>query len=170
MALYSVYQRRLYLYALTLLPSSHDAEDVFQAANLVLWRKFDQYQAGTNFYAWACKIIRYEVLKYHERIPRALAILDPDVIDRLADVAVVQIGYLDEPYRRAFLDCMSKLGVTDRKLMDQRYTAGMAVQEIAVATHRSPNGVSQSLGRIRRFLLDCINKTVNDVSEPGGER
>ena len=41
-----------------------DAEDVLQEANLVLWRKFDQYQEGTNFFAWACQIIRYEVLKY----------------------------------------------------------------------------------------------------------
>ena len=50
MALYSSHQRRLYLYTLTLLPTSLDAEDVFQDANLVLWRKFDQYQAGTNFF------------------------------------------------------------------------------------------------------------------------
>ena len=45
-------------------------EDVFQAANLVLWRKFDQFEPGTNFFAWACQIIRYEVLKYREKYAR----------------------------------------------------------------------------------------------------
>ena len=67
MALYSGHQRRLYLYVMTLLPASVDAEDVLQETNLVLWRKFDQYLPGTNFFAWACQITRYEVLKYRER-------------------------------------------------------------------------------------------------------
>ena len=87
MALYSGHQRRLYLYTMTLLPASVDAEDVLQETNLVLWRKFDQYQPGTNFFAWACRITRYEVLKYRERRARAARLLDPDVFDQLAEVA-----------------------------------------------------------------------------------
>ncbi len=43
LALYSSHERRLYL---SLLPTPVDAENVFQAANLVLWRKFDQFRAA----------------------------------------------------------------------------------------------------------------------------
>jgi RNA polymerase sigma-70 factor, ECF subfamily len=168
MALYSSHQRRLYLYTLTLLPAAVDAEDVFQEANLVLWRKFDQYQAGTNFFAWACKIIRYMVLKHREKLPRAVTLLDPDVLDRLAEVAVAQVEHLDEFHRQALVDCMARLSDGDRELMQHRYVAAMTVQAIAAAMHRSPNAVSQSMGRIRRLLLDCINKAVNDRNRPGG--
>jgi RNA polymerase sigma-70 factor, ECF subfamily len=169
MALYSSHQRRLYLYAVALLPTSADAEEVFQEANLVLWRKFHQYQLGTNFFAWACKIIRYEVLKFRRKTLQAVPILDPDVLDRLAEMAVAQIEHLDESHLRAFNDCIAKLNASDRELIDHRYTVGMTVHAIAAAAHRSPNGVSQSLARIRRLLLDCISKTIRDSERSGSQ-
>jgi RNA polymerase sigma-70 factor, ECF subfamily len=168
MALYASHQRRLYLYARTLLPASVDAEDVFQETNLVLWRKFDEYQAGTNFFAWACKIIRYMVLKHRDKTARAVALLDPDVLDRLAEAAVVQVEHLDEFHQQALIDCMARLSAIDRELMRDRYTVGMTVQAIAAAMQRSPNAVSQSMGRIRRLLLECINKSVDDPTRSGG--
>ena len=167
MALYSSHQRRLYLYALTLLPSSVDAEDVFQEANLVLWRKFGQYQPDTNFFAWACSVIRYEVLKHREKLTRAATLLDPDVLDRLAQVAAEQVEHLDEFHRRTLVDCTNKLSEADRELMRQRYTVGMAVQTMAQAMRRSPNAVSKSLGRVRRLLLDCMNHSADDPSATG---
>ncbi len=170
MALYSSHQRRLYLYAITLLPDSVDAEDVLQEANLVLWRKFDQYQLGTNFFAWACRIIRYEVLKYRAKRSRAAVLFDPDVLDRLADVAVAEIEHLDEFHRRTLLDCMAELSPADRELMRQRYAEAMAVQAMAAAMSRSPNAVSKSLGRIRRLLLDCINRAADKRDRQGGEK
>jgi RNA polymerase sigma-70 factor, ECF subfamily len=169
MALYSSHQRRLYLYTLTLLPASVDAEDVLQEANLVLWRKFAQYRPNTNFFAWACSIIRYEVLKYRDKHARAAALLDPDVLDCLADVAIDQVEHLDECHRRGLIDCMAQLSDGDRELMRQRYAAGLAVQAMAAAMNRSPNAVSKSLGRVRRLLLDCISNAVNDQQE-GGRR
>jgi RNA polymerase sigma-70 factor, ECF subfamily len=169
LALYSSHQRRLYLYTLTLLPSSVDAEDVLQDANLILWQKFGNYQPDTNFFAWACQIIRYRVLKHREKAGRAVALLDPDVLDCLAEAAVTQVEDLDEFYRQALIDCTAKLSAADQELMRQRYTVGMAVRAIAAALQRSPNAVSQSVGRIRRILLDCINRATNDPRQTGGE-
>jgi RNA polymerase sigma-70 factor, ECF subfamily len=168
MALYSGYQRRLYLYTLTLLPTSVDAEDVLQEANVVLWRKFAQYRPDSNFFAWACSIIRFEVLKCREKAVRTATLLDPDVLDRLAEAAVEQVEHLDEFHRRALVDCMARLSEGDRDLMRQRYSLGMAVQAMAAALNRSPNAVSKSLGRIRRLLLECITGTLNDRQRQGG--
>ncbi len=162
MALYASHQRRLYLYACTLLPTSADAEDVFQEANLVLWRKFSQYQPNTNFFAWACSVIRFEVLKFREKHQRAAMPFDPDVLDRLANMAIEQLDHLDEFHRRALVDCMAELSESDRELMQQRYAAGLAVQAIAAFLNRSPNAISKSLGRIRRLLLECIDKTIQE--------
>ena len=109
MALYSSHQRRLYLYTVTLLCGSVDAEDVFQEANLVLWQKFHQYEEGTNFFAWACQIIRNKAMKHREKRARAAQLLDPDVLDRLADLAVEEVEHLDEFHRRMLMDCMGRL-------------------------------------------------------------
>ncbi|MBN1395089.1 MAG: sigma-70 family RNA polymerase sigma factor [Pirellulales bacterium] len=165
MALYSSHQRRLYLYALTLLPDSVDAEDVLQEANLVLWRKFDQYRQGTNFFAWACRIVRYEVLKHREKSARAASLLDPDVLDRLAELAATQVEHLDEQHRQALVDCMKRLSPGDRELMHHRYAEALTVKAMAAAMNRSPNAVSQSLGRVRRLLLDCINAAVHNGAD-----
>ena len=158
MALYSGHQRRLYLYTMTLLPASVDAEDVLQEANLVLWRKFDQYEPDSNFFAWACQIIRYEVLKYREKRARAARLLDPDVFDRLAEVAIKQVEHLDRAAPPSPGGLHGALNAGDRDLMRKRYSEAMEVRAIAAAMNRSPNAVSKSLGRIRRLLLDCINR------------
>jgi RNA polymerase sigma-70 factor, ECF subfamily len=133
-----------------------------------LWRKFDQYEPGSNFFAWACQIIRYEVLKYREKRARAARLLDPDVFDRLAEVAVKQMEHLDEFHRRALVDCMERLSAGDRDLMRKRYSEALQVRAIAAAMNRSPNAVSKSLGRIRRLLLDCINSDSMARERQGG--
>ncbi len=155
--LYASYERRLYLYTITLLPRPIDAEDVLQDANLVLWRRFDEYRCGTNFFAWACQIIRYKVLKYREKQAQAARLLDLDVLDRLAELAVEHVENLDEFYREALVGCMDRLTAADRELIRQRYLEAMTVQAMAAAMNRSPSAVSKSICRVRRLLLDCIN-------------
>ena len=165
LALYSSHERRLYLYTSTLLPVRIDAEDVFQAANLVLWRKFDQFECGTNFFAWACQIIRYEYLKYREKHARTVTLLDPDVLDHLAELAVEHVENLNEFYRDALIDCMARLTPVDCELIRQRYFEVTTVQAMAAAMNRSPSAVSKSLCRVRRLLLDCINSADEGQSD-----
>ena len=168
MALYSGHQRRLYLFTTTLLPVAADAEDVLQEANMVLWEKFDQYVPGTSFFAWACRVIRFQVLKYREKQARAARLLNPQVLERLASVAVERIEHLDEFRRRALIDCANQLSHCDRQLIRQRYVEAKSVQAIAAAVDRSPNAVSQSLGRIRKQLLECISRAEQREERDGG--
>ena len=169
LALFERIERRLYLYTVTLLPVSVDAEDVLQEANLVLWRKFDQYRPDTNFFAWACRIVRIEVLKYREKHARAAKLFDPDVLDQLAASAVEQIGQFDELQRVALIDCMDRLTPADRELGRRRYAEAISVQVMAAAMNRSPSAVSHSLGRIRRSLFDCINLALGNDEERGDQ-
>ena len=50
--LFTANEPRLRGFAMSLIPNRADAEDVLQQANLILWRKFGQFQIGTNFFAW----------------------------------------------------------------------------------------------------------------------
>ena len=65
--LFTRYQRRVFLFILSQVPSPVDAEEIHQETNVVVWNKFDQFELGTNFFAWACRIASYEVLKYREK-------------------------------------------------------------------------------------------------------
>ena len=61
-------QNRLYAYVFSLLPDRERRRDVLQETNLVLWRKSDQFMAGTDFGAWACKVAYFEVLAERRRL------------------------------------------------------------------------------------------------------
>jgi RNA polymerase sigma-70 factor (ECF subfamily) len=166
-ALYSSHQRRLFHYTTALLPNASDADDVFQEVNLVLWQKFDQFQEGTNFFAWACRVVRYKVLQYRDRQAAAATALDPDVLDRLADLGIAAVELFDESQRQSLIDCVARLSPADRELVRRRYAEAMAVRLIARAMNRSPNAVSKSLGRIRRLLLDCVHGGAGGKDQEG---
>jgi RNA polymerase sigma-70 factor (ECF subfamily) len=55
------YQRRLFAYIHTLVPSRSDAEDILQEASLTICEKFSEFESGTNFYSWACQIAYWKV-------------------------------------------------------------------------------------------------------------
>ena len=49
-------QDRLFAYILTLVPRRDVARDILQETNLVLWRRREEFVAGTSFVAWASKV------------------------------------------------------------------------------------------------------------------
>ncbi|HVJ69575.1 MAG TPA: sigma factor, partial [Caulifigura sp.] len=61
------HQRRLFAYIMSLVRSPNDAEDILQEVNVVLWRKRDDFHAGTDFLAWAFRISRTQVMAFRAR-------------------------------------------------------------------------------------------------------
>ena len=55
------YQRRIFAYIHTLVPSRSDAEDILQETSLTICEKFKDFEIGTNFYSWACQIAYWKV-------------------------------------------------------------------------------------------------------------
>jgi RNA polymerase sigma-70 factor (ECF subfamily) len=160
--LYSSCQSRLYVYIVTLIGNHWDAYDILQDTNLVLWQKFEQFEQGTSFMAWAREVARYRVLRYRQLHANDTPTLEPSVLDVLAG----RLDGIDERYDSAYgvalPDCIEKLSDGDRELIALRYGNGTAVKTIAERLHRSVNGVSQSLGRIRRLLRTCMEEATRE--------
>jgi len=152
-------QRALFLYALGLLHNTADVEDVLQETNLVLWRKFDQYEPGTDFGKWARRVARYEVLKFREKRPRAERLFSNDFIEGLAVVAERGASLLDSR-REALAECLGKLSESDRHLVSLRYEEHGKTAAVADALSRSTQAVRKSIHRIRAALLGCIERTL----------
>ena len=150
-------QRKLYLFILAQVPRPSDAEEILQETNLVIWRKSDRFTPGTNFFAWAAQIANYEVLKYRERRQRDKLYFSDAFIERIAEEA--QTGVEDlEARRKALAGCLGKLRHEDRELIERRYAPGENGKSVAEVLNRPANSVYQSLGRIRRALIDCVNR------------
>jgi RNA polymerase sigma-70 factor, ECF subfamily len=160
------HQRRLYQYVHALLPRHQDAEDAMQSTLLVLWQKFDQFQTGTNFYAWASRIAYLTVQNLRRSKSRLVTILDEKVFEQIVAEAHNQFDALE--FRRELMrHCAQKLRQADRELLDLRYAPGGAVRSIARKLSRPANSVCKSLGRIRRALWDCVNEELAARGEAG---
>jgi RNA polymerase sigma-70 factor, ECF subfamily len=151
------HQRRLYQYIHALLPRQQDAEDAMQDALVVLWKKFDQFEPASSFYAWASRVAYLEVQNFRRRNRRLVTILDEAVFEQIAVDVERQFDLLEDR-RDAMEDCAERLSPADRALIKLRYAPGATVKDIARQLGRPANSVCKSLGRIRQALWDCINR------------
>jgi RNA polymerase sigma-70 factor (ECF subfamily) len=152
--LFSRYRSRLYAFVLTLLVRSHDADEVFQATSVVLWKKFDTFEQGTSFWSWACQIAYYEVLKYRRQNTRGAVFADEVIESMAAEMSASEKGLTQR--EEALRDCLRKLGHCDRQLLDLRYVEGLSPMQIADDEGRSRQSVYRSLNKIHRLLKRCI--------------
>jgi len=133
-----------------------DAEDILQNVNLVMLRKCNQFQLGTNFLAWSTGIARFEVLKWRTSRKRESLGLSDATLDKLADEALQQSSVLDQ--RNTLLPgCMEKLPPADMALVTDYYFRGLSWEKIASAVGRTSSSVRHSICRIRRELKRCID-------------
>ena len=59
-------QQRLFGLLFKRLADREQAREVLQRTNLVLCRKAENYELGTNFKAWAMTVANYEVMAYRK--------------------------------------------------------------------------------------------------------
>ncbi|SFH55387.1 sigma-70 family RNA polymerase sigma factor [Planctomicrobium piriforme] len=150
-------QRPLYLFILAQVGNVHRAEEILQETNLVIWAKLDQFVPNTSFVSWARQIATYEILKHRQRHRREKLTFSDAFLAAVAD-EVVQLAGEQERRREALEHCLEKLPASDRELIQQRYQPGNSGKELAAHVGRPANSVYQSLGRIRRMLLECIQR------------
>ena len=151
-------QRSLYGFISTLVWRPADAEDVLQDTNLVLWRKAAEFDPSRDFMPWALRIAQLQAMA-HLKKQRRRPLYDTDLLDRIADEAVLDAAAADGR-RQALAHCLQKLPEKHRSMVASRYEPGASVNMMAAAMGKQPKAVSETLRRIRRTLLDCIESTL----------
>jgi RNA polymerase sigma-70 factor, ECF subfamily len=144
----------------------NDAEDVFQETCLALWQKFDEFKSGTNFLAWALRIADYRVMKFYTKQSRRDAFTASLRDALMADVAVRATEEDAATSLAALTGCMERLTENDWKMVTLCYAEGLPVRQVADAMGRSPQSVHNSLCRIRKWLLDCIQRNLRASDMP----
>lgn len=153
--LLSANARRIYTYILTLLPNRADAEEVFQEVNLLLWQRFHEFETGTNFGAWACRVAYFKSLQFLDRRKLQPVTFSDSMLEALDAEMVAMDDSLDAEYQ-ALADCLSKLREGDRELITSRYSGNGSPQRLAVQFNRPIKAIYRSLDRIRRALMECV--------------
>lgn len=152
-------QRPLFVYIIGMVPQPADAEDVLQETNRVIWERYEDFQPGTNFAAWAYRIAYFEVLTWRKRRSRRAAQLSDETLALLA--ADEETAAKGESARcEALRSCLAGLPDEDRALLQKHYAEERPVDSIAQDMGRRANSVYRSLDRIRVRLMLCIQHRI----------
>ncbi len=149
---------RVYGYIHTLVRDFSATEDLLQETFLTVWRKFDDFQPGTNFGTWACEIARYQVLNFLKKERRRTQRFSDAFEENLA-IAVEETDFAEDDLRREALQhCVGNLSDSQRELLWEYYGGKTTVAELAEKRGRSSDGVYGSLRHIRNKLHECVTR------------
>lgn len=158
-------QRNLHAFIVMLVRNPVDADDVLQETNLVLWRKANEYDPARPFLPWAMRIAQFQAMAWLKKQKRSRLVFDENLVEILAAEASKKAEEYD-PRRRALADCLRKLSPSHRHLVARRYEPGGCVNDLASEQGTSPKALSEMLRRIRRNLLQCIEKNLASPTSP----
>ena len=86
---YNKHQNTIYGYIASHVPNYMDVDDIFQETSVELWEKFDDYEEGTNFLAWARAFARINVLRYRQKKGRDRLQFSDDIHELIEESIVV---------------------------------------------------------------------------------
>ncbi|MBS3762600.1 MAG: sigma-70 family RNA polymerase sigma factor [Planctomycetes bacterium] len=136
------------------------AEDVLQEAAVVMMRKMDEYEEGTNFRAWAYAVTRYEIKNYFNKSDRERQLsLTEDALEHIDAEARKEGG--GGSRLEALAECVKKLGRKGRELVEMRYKKELEISEIARKLSRPVESLYVSLSRVRKALRKCVKRQEN---------
>jgi RNA polymerase sigma-70 factor (ECF subfamily) len=151
-----------YVYALTL--NLQDADEVMQRVRIRVWQQFDQYDTEKPFDAWARAIAYYLVLGYRKEKSRQREFFTERILEAVSGSFEMHSDCTSDR-RDALLRCLEKLDERKRELVSAYYSSGkQRTESIARDLSMTPNALRQSLFRIRKVLLSCVERTLRSES------
>lgn len=151
-------ERALSAYVHALVHNRADAEDILQGSRLTMWKKFSDFEPGSNFLAWARKIALHQILNYRRSQSRkSVFSTDPVFIEAVAEEIDRQSDQLTER-SEALKICLKKLPEAQRKMILFRYYEGCDIAEVASKTGRTEGAAYRLLSRIRKTLNECVSQ------------
>jgi len=162
--LFTSHEPRLRAFAFSLIPHWADAEEVLQDANLIMFKKFDQFQLGTSFFSWACKIIHLKAKDFRQRQGREKLRFGDEFLGLVAqEIAELETDLAER--ERVLSACVSRLKEKHRQMLHLRYQRQMKMDEVAAALGVSVGATYKALERAYKSLSECIERRLTATEQ-----
>jgi len=152
-------ERELFRYVAVIAPSVEDASEIVQQTALLLWAKFDQYDASQPFAPWACRFALNVARQWIASRRRWASVLESETSEELLARRAELLPDLDRRLRH-LESCLEKLTAEQRSLIDRYYWRREGVSVISQEQRLSVEAVYKSLQRIRQRLRACIDVAI----------
>ena len=150
-------------YVMSLVGNRHDAEDVLQRAGLVMWRRFETYDSGTDFVAWATTVAFYEARNFLRSAGRSRVKFDDQLLEVLAAQRAIDVRRWDARLE-ALDECVEKLNPAGREIVAAVYGEGVEVAELARRQGLAVQTLYNKLNQIRRALAECVHRRLGEAA------
>lgn len=165
LALFTKCQGRIQAFIRTLVHDPAQADDVFQATSLVLWRSFGTFRRDADFLPWALGTARHQVLLHWRTRRRDRHVFSDELLADLADTATAAVDAAE--MRLAALEgCLTGLPERQRDLVRMFYGEHQSAAAIAKRWGRTVHAVYKALNVTRRALFDCISQKLRGLTDP----
>lgn len=160
---------RLTGYAVAILRSPSDTDDVFQDVCLRAMESPDTFESDQHLVHWAMTVTRNLAIDALRKSERANRQLDAAVLDtfeqQFGDIAGG--GSVDTEIDEALEHCIGKLTDDQRDLLDLKYRSALSTGDVAKRTDRSRDAIYKAMARIHTALFKCITGRVGAPGIPG---
>ena len=151
--------RRISAYVFSMVQNFEDASDILQKTTMVMWKKFDDFQVGTDFASWGMKIAHFEILAYRRKKANQNVIFTDNLAQQIEAVAIDKSKDADE--RLKYLrECLKKMSANDLMLLRYRYEINESVKVLASRTGKSIQSIYRRLAAIQNILYRCIQHNI----------
>jgi len=154
--LFMANESRIYTYILMLVPHRAEADDIMQETAMITWKRFADFEVGTDFAKWARRIAFYKILDFRKKRNKKRIYFNENLLSTLAEHAEKTLSEAD-PRLEALKSCLERLGESDHELICLHYEQGVTIKKIAQDLKRSIQGMYKVMTRIHNQLLRCIN-------------
>lgn len=153
---------RLRAFLLSLTGSESASDDLTQEVSLTLWEKREEYAPSGDFRAWAFRIAFLQAQNYRRKTARqnSRELPGDELFEQIAEVTTERHGMddLEEKQHAAILACLGKLREAHRDLVLRRYQDEHSLEQLSSEAGINRNAMAQKLFRLKRTLLNCVEK------------
>jgi RNA polymerase sigma-70 factor (ECF subfamily) len=160
LSLFRTNEDRIFGFILTFLPNLARAEDILQETMIIMWRKFGEFEAGTNFGAWGIKIARFNLYKYHRSEQSNIVHFDSDALEVISQHVADTEETKNNMHIEALLHCFEKLEKKNKQIILLKYENNFKIEDISKNIGKSIRDTYRILARIQHALQKCAFQTL----------
>ena len=164
--LYLANEKRINAYVRALIPNWSDIDDVAQEIATVMWAKFNDFEKGSNFTAWAMTIAHFQVLNYYKTHKNNRLYFSQQTIESLSDSFANRKSTVDDRLS-TLRKCLKKLPPEEMLLIQMRYEPGGSTKNVSRQTGKELHSLYRLLNKIHSRLLLCVRRTMTESGLAG---